>query len=658
MSADATRVGARRPIETDDLFRLRWLSEPRLAPSGEWAAVTVTSLDRKLDRVVSQVAWVAADVEGDGPLQPERGPVGQDHDPRWAPDGRRLAFVSDRSGGPQVWLTDIVERTSRQLTDLATGASGPSWAPDGGSVAFVSPEAVPAVQGPFTVAPFRWKIDGVGVVAGPTMRHIWVIPTGGGEAWQLTHGDWDDDLPRFSPDGGTVAFRSNRTDERRTSTTAELWLVSATGGEARCLVPALGAIRMHAWSPDGHWIAYVGHRQAEAQGVNQDVWLVEVATGAARNLTSPLDRPMGQWVRSDPPGMFLPPDLAWTPAGDAIHVVYADGGTSRVARVSLDGVVETVVAGPVGWFSFGVAPVGGQIAALGSTADDPGELLILPPGGEPRVITNVAREWRAGIEFGPTERFEFDAPDGQRLEAWIQHPAGRPATEQLPLVLHIHGGPHWPIGVRFGFEFRRLAEQGYRVLFMNPRGAAGYGDAYAQANVGDWGGIDARDLLAAVDAACARPDMDADRVAVTGESYGGFMTNWLIATTNRFRAGVAQNGISDLRSEYLMTSDPIGTEWDLGGPPWERPERYLRLSPLTLVEQIRTPLLLIHSEADQNCPISQSEQLYTALRLLGREVEFLRLPGEGHLVNLTGRPSSRLARIEATDRFLAHHLRR
>ena len=224
-----------------------------------------------------------------------------------------------------------------------------------------------------------------------------------------------------------------------------------------------------------------------------------------------------------------------------------------------------------------IASAAGTLAALGSTPEDPGELVIAGrDGGGARVVTQVATEWRSGIQFGRLERFEFDAPDGRRLEAWIQHPAGYPADARLPVVLHVHGGPHWPLGARFGLEFRRLAEQGYRVLFLNPRGSMGYGDAYAQANVGDWGGIDARDLLAALDVACARPDVDPSRQAVTGESYGGFMTNWLIATTDRFAVAVTQSCISDFRSEYLTTDDPKGFDWDMGGSPWDQPERYER----------------------------------------------------------------------------------
>jgi dipeptidyl aminopeptidase/acylaminoacyl peptidase len=650
-------VGARRPISAEDMFRLRWLSQPRLSADGERAAVTVTWLDRERDKIVSQVAWLATNGYGD--LQSESPTAGRDHDPNWAPDGRRLAFVSDRSGRPEVWVVDTPLRNARPLTNSSTGASGPSWSPSGDWLAYVSSEPdQPRPAGGYTVARFHWKADGVGVIGTPARRHVWVVPGTGGAARKLTDGDWDDDLPRFSPDGETVAFRSLRTPERATSSTSELWLVPAAGGSPQLIVPAVGSIRMHAWSPDGRWIAYVGHRQGEAQGVNNDVWLVEVATGEVRNLTAQTDRPMGQWVRSDPPGMFLPPDLAWSSAGDALYVIAADGGTSAVVRVGVDASVQPVLGGQVGWFAVSVASEAGGIAALGSSPDDPGELVVAAgDGAAPRSITNVAAEWRSGIQFGRLERLTFEARDGQPLEAWLQHPVGRPTDERLPVILHVHGGPHWPIGLRFSLEFRRLAEQGYRVLFMNPRGAMGYGNAYSQANVGDWGGIDAGDLHAALDAVVGRADVDRDRLAVTGESYGGFMTNWLIGTSDRFAAAVTQNCISDFASEYLTTDDPTGFDWDMGGSPWSQPERYRRQSPLANLDRIHTPLLLIHSELDQNCPINQSEQLYTALQLLGREAEFLRIPGEGHLINLVGRPSSRLARIRATDRWFAKHLK-
>jgi dipeptidyl aminopeptidase/acylaminoacyl peptidase len=422
MSAQAG--AGRRPISADDLFRVRHLSQPRLSPDGDRAAVTVTWLDRDRDRIVSQIAWL--NTSGYGELASESPTAGRDHDPNWAPDGRRLAFVSDRSGRPEVWVVDTSLRSARPLTDSPTGASGPAWSPDGEWLAFVSPEPdQPRPAGGYTVAPFRWKADGVGVIGTPAHRHIWTVPGTGGASRRVTDGDWDDDLPRISPDSRTIAFRSNRTPARATSSMSELWLGPAEGSSPQLLVPAVGAIRMHAWSPDGRRIAYIGHRHGEAQGVNNDIWMIDIQTGEERNLTAHTDLPMGQWVRSDPPGMFVPPDLAWSPAGDALFVVYAFHGTSCVARVGLDETVTPMLAGEVGWFGFGLAAGSGAMAALGSSADDPGELVVVgPDGAGARSITTVASEWRGSVQFGRLERFEFDASDGARLEAWLQHPAG------------------------------------------------------------------------------------------------------------------------------------------------------------------------------------------------------------------------------------------
>jgi dipeptidyl aminopeptidase/acylaminoacyl peptidase len=295
------------------------------------------------------------------------------------------------------------------------------------------------------------------------------------------------------------------------------------------------------------------------------------------------------------------------------------------------------------------------VAILSSTDADPGQLSVID-GGQERTVTELNRAVLDALAMGHQERITFHAPDGQPLEAWLLHPASRRADEALPLVLQIHGGPHWALGERFQFDPRRITERGYRLLLINPRGAQGYGEAYSVVNRGRWGDVDAADLLAAVEVAAARPDVDGQRVGVYGESYGGFMTPWLVATTDRFRAAVAQSVIVDLTSQTLTTDDPPGMAYELLGMPWEQLELYRERSPLTHVAGITAPVLIIHSEADQNCPINQAEQFYAALIQLGRTTEFLRLPGEGHLINLVGRPSSRRARAEAMDRWFATYL--
>jgi dipeptidyl aminopeptidase/acylaminoacyl peptidase len=619
-------------LETADLFRVRWPSQPRISPAGDLVAMTVTWLDPDRDRTASEVIWTSTD--GRGSVDRAAGDPDDDRDPAWAPDGRRLAIVSRRSGGPEVWVIDLAERSIERITDVAGEVSGPTWSPDGATIAFVG--ADPPDPG----------------IGRAPRRQVWIASADGRHPRRLTDGHSDDDLPCWSPAGDRIAYRS-----ARGSAGSELWTIGTTAGEPQQLVPAVGPILALAWAPDGASIAYLGHDHGAAQGMDAGLWLVDVATGARRLLTASLDRPVGQAVRADPPGAFAPPDLAWAASGDACFVVYADGGTSHLARIGLDGDVERILPHDHSWFGLSVAAGSGSVAALGATPTDPGELIVAGPRGEePRTILAIAQEWRQTIAFGRLERLSFAAADGTPLEAWLQHPAGSAPDERLPVILHIHGGPHWPIGERFVFEHRRLAEQGYRVLSMNPRGATGYGTAYAQGNVGDWGGVDASDLLSALDVACARPDVDASRQAVTGESYGGYMTNWLIATTTRFRAAVAQNSISDLRSAYLRSEDPTSYDWEMGGSPSEQPVLYAERSPLTHVAAIRTPLLLIHSELDTNCPIDQAEQLEAALRSLGRRVELVRIPGEGHLINLIGRPSSRLTRIAVTDRFLAEML--
>ena len=395
-------------------------------------------------------------------------------------------------------------------------------------------------------------------------------------------------------------------------------------------------------------------------GINFELWVLEVgpdgrAVGRPRQLAPTLDRTIGLVIRGDAPGPFLPTDLAWAPDGRGLLVTYLEGGTSPLVHIGLDDEVTILAGGERGVYAFAVGASGGRVAILSSTNADPGQLSVLD-GGRERTVTDLNRDVLDTFALGRQERITLQAADGQPLEAWLLHPASRGADEPLPLVLQIHGGPHWALGERFQFDPRRLAEGGYRVLLINPRGAQGYGEAYSVVNRGRWGDVDAADLLAAVEAAAARPDVDGERVGVYGESYGGFMTPWLVAKTDRFRAAVAQSVIVDLASQTLTTDDPPGMAFELLGMPWEQPELYRERSPLTHVEGITAPVLIIHSEADQNCPINQAEQFYAALVQLGRTVEFLRLPGEGHLVNLVGRPSSRRARAEAMDRWFAAHL--
>ena len=637
MTTPASRGPARRPIEWADTFRIEWPSQPALSPDGSRLAFVLSRLDEAADSTFSRVAWL--DVDGGGDPQPCGDVPGRN--PRWLPDGRRVLFTS----GGRIHVFDVESGELAAVPGLPAGATSPALTPDARSIVIVVPDEA----------------------TGRT--HLWRMGLDGSGLARLTDGEGDDDQPRVAPDGRSVAFRSTRGVGDPLSQCNGIWTVPIDGGEPTLVADAAGPVRVHAWSPDAKRprIAWIGHRRGERQGLNFELWVADVtgvpgaSAGPAepRQLAADLDRTIGLTVRADPPGPFLPSDLAWDPDGSGCYVTYPEHGTSRVAHIALTDDVTPLAIGPRAVHGLGVAAASGQVAIVFSPPDDPGQISVLDPdrGGESeRVVTDLNAAWLADVAIGPLERFDFAAPDGQPIEAWILHPASRPAAERLPLILHIHGGPHWPLGERFCYDMRRLAEQGYRILFMNPRGSQGYGEAYSLANRADWGGIDASDLMTAVEVAARRPDVDPERVGVMGESYGGFMTLWLIGTTGRFRAAVAQSNISDFQSMVLTTEAPTAMADELGGMPWEQPALYEERSPIAHVAQMTTPVLLVHSEQDTGCPIGQSEMLATALRLLGREVDLVRLPGEGHLINLVGRPSNRRARVDAMDRWFEMHL--
>jgi len=275
-----------------------------------------------------------------------------------------------------------------------------------------------------------------------------------------------------------------------------------------------------------------------------------------------------------------------------------------------------------------------------------------------RTISHQNREWLAQVELGSTEIVSAAGPGKQAIEGWLTRPPSAVgATAAAPLIVAVHGGPHYSVGLRFSFETHRLAALGHAVLNTDPRGSLGYGETFGRAVVGDWGGVDLADVLALTDAASGASGIDPDRLAITGVSYGGYLTLWAISQDDRFRAAISENGISDLFAAF-GTSEDAGLWWlaEMTHAPWERPMDWVDRSAVRFADRITTPLLLIHAELDQNVSITQSEQMYAALRSLGRPVEFVRVPGEGHLMDLVGTARFRVARMERIAEFLARHL--
>jgi dipeptidyl aminopeptidase/acylaminoacyl peptidase len=645
-----------RALQTSDQYRLRWLSDPRVAPDGKRVAFVVSALDRERDALTSRIYLLDLDT-------PDAAPVcltpadAVEHSPRWAPDSSRLALVSDRRGGSQIWIIDRFGHEVQQLTRVPNGAAEPAWHPDGRTLAFttitVADESETVVH---QVLSAHYKSDGVGLDLASRRRHVWLASLDrDGDTVPLTDGDWDDCAPAWSPDGKHLAFISNRSGHRDCSSAADVWTTTPGAGGARCLTASRGPVRSLAWSPDGTSIAYVGHDHGDAEGVNLVLWVASLAGGSVRSITAHLDRSIGMVVRADDARGEMT-DITWSADGSRVYFIVGEGGSSWIGWATLTAETGVAVAGTRACLSFSLAQ--DRLAFVVADLDSPGELhLATADGAGERRLTSMNADWLEQVALAPVQHLSVPADDGHLLEGWLVRPLSLAPGKQVPLILQVHGGPHYAFGNRFSFEVQRLAAQGYLVLYGNPRGSQGYGEHHATRVLGDWGGRDLLDVLQLLDAVLATGVADPTRLAVSGVSYGGYLACMLIASGQQFRAAIAENGISDCTSVF---GNGAGLEpfWcsEFGGPPWERQALYQQRSPLSHVASIHTPLLLVHAELDQQSPIGQSEELFAALRFLGRHVEFVRVPGEGHLMNLIGRPSRRIGRAEVIDRWLARYL--
>jgi dipeptidyl aminopeptidase/acylaminoacyl peptidase len=592
-----------------DLLRLHWPRSPRISPDGHRVAFSVVTLSTGADRARSRAGVADVTTARTRWIDEVPDPAGL----AWSPDGSALA-VCAASG---VWITGPDGGGVRQV------AAGPAieaaWSPGGDRLAFVA-AAEPADSRE----------------TGATAGQIWLLNPAGGRPHPLTQ-PGPARRPRWSPDGRALAFLAGD----------QVW---SSGGEqpgrpAR-VAGQPAAVTAFAWSPDSRAVACLGRRDRDLVDVGQRLWLVDPVSGSARELPARGDAALGSPVRGDDPRAAAP-EMCWSPRTGRIYVEASRHGRGPLAWLAPDTAdAGLLLDGEHACLSPSVSR-SGRLAVVICGPAGPGDIWVAGEDGRERVRLTGADDDLAGLT-APT-RYLAVEHESVKVDGWLTGPE---SAAPAPLLVSVHGGPHYAVGWRFTFEVQRLAARGALVLTLNPRGSAGRGDAFAAGNRGDWGGADAADITAMVDAVAARADVDETRIGVWGVSYGGFMAQWLLTRSGRYRTGISENGISNFGD--MWDADPGRRSfWELamGGPPG-RTDRYHRRSPVASADRIRAPLLLVHAEQDGNCPIAQSEQMLDALRGRGADAELIRLPGEGHLVNLTGRPSSRLRRAQAVDRWL------
>lgn len=646
---------ARRRVEPADILRLRVITGLDLSPSGDRAVYSLKSIDVEGNRYLSHL-WML-DLKGGAARAFTTGSV-FDSCPRFSPDGRWIAFARKVNDSTQIHVIPADGGESAPVTRLMPGSAGEiAWAPDSERLA-ITYRRTPEPKTPVyrRITRLSYKEEGKGFKDGE-YTHVWVASRrdGGGCERPITSGDQDDLNPAWSPDGNRIAFCSNRRpDADRNAGYVDLWTIAPEGGLPARLERPYGPCAAPRWSPDGRRIAWLGHAHPdESWGVrNTHVWAASAPGGGdARDLVAGLDRScMNVTITDTRPAHAEAQPPVWSPDGESIYFIASDRGAVQIFRVDARGVgtPRPVTRGAHEVTTFALHPSGRRAVAAIGTPLNPGDLYeVNLETGETRRLTAINDDVLSGLELSTPEPFECASRDGATVHGWILCPPGMVPGGKVPLLLEVHGGPHGQYGEAFFHEFQLLAGRGYAIVYTNPRGSQGYGEAHARAIVGDWGNLDYADLMAAVDHVVKLGFVDERRMGVLGGSYGGFMTNWIVGRTNRFRAAITMRCLSNAVS-FFGTSD-FGHELDdeLKGNPWDSMEWLWRQSPLAHVKNVKTPLLIMHSEGDLRCPVEQAEQMYVALKTLGRDVEFLRFPEENHDLSRAGRPDRRVARLEA-----------
>ena len=518
----------------------------------------------------------------------------------WSPDGSEIAYISamfdpdDTSGSA----------ADEGAADDA-GADEPDWAP---------------------IVSDRLLFKSRTALSSDLRSHIYIVPVEGGEPRQLTDGDFDEHSIDWSPDGGEIVFVSDRSADPDDIHGNDLWTVNVADGTIRRLTETAGPEFSPRYSPDGRWIAYLGADRPvntrDSPMETDHLKLIPSDGGPVRNLTLPLDRRLV--------------DFAWSGDSDYLFFTAHDAGSIALYRADMeDGSIHPVVTGEMRIAGFAVSPTRDRIVYRNETAERGLELhLVNFDGSWHRQVTHAQDPFLANVPVAVSDTFWFESFDGTPVQGWLTRPVPFDPDARYPTLLSIHGGPHSNTGYMcYDWPSHVMAERGYGVVQINPRGSTGYGQEFADGTLRDWGGGDYEDLMAGMDAVLARNGwVDSERLGVLGYSYGGYMTNWVITQTDRFKAAMAGGSLSNLISFYGTSIYHLLVETEFPGETWENYELLWDRSPLKHVANVTTPTLFVHGDADHDVPIEQAEEMYVALRKLGVEAQLVRYPEIGHML--------------------------
>ena len=648
----APATGPSSAFSGSDLFNLSMASDPQISPDGRQVAYVRKSNDVMTDKARSSI-WLV-DV-ATGQQRPIAVGSGDSFGPAWSPDGKRLAYGSTAEGGaPQLFVRWMDSGQTARITGLPDSPQDIEWSSNGNRLAYVmnvpddgpklgsaptKPEGANWAKPLEIIDKITYRADGAGYLK-PGFDHIFIVDANGGAPQQLTFGAFHDRAPHWERGGQSILFSAVRKpDWEMIANDSEVYRVSLSGGEPQALTSRKGPDDNPHPSPDGRSIAYVGYDD-DLRGYQQaDLYVMDANGGGARKIAPGLDRSIN--------------DFAWSADGRSIVASYEEGGKTTVARIGLDGRVAAIThemggSGfdrPYAGGSFSVARTG----TIAFTSDSPGRPadVAVTQSGQTRLLTRLNDLALSRKALGGLTPLEVRAPDGGKVPAWILLPAGYQQDKPLPMILEIHGGPYASYGPHFSADYQLYNSAGYAVLYTNPRGSTGYGQKFADGIEKTYPDSDYDDLMAAVDAAVASGMADPNNLFVTGGSGGGILTAWIIGKTNRFKAAAAQKPVINWTSMALTADGPnfFGPYW-LGALPWENYQSYWARSPLSQMAKVKTPTLVVVGSEDYRTPVSEAEQLYTALKLVHVPTMLVKVPDASH-GGIAARPSQAAAKASA-----------
>ncbi len=627
------------PFDAQALMQLVRISDPQLSPDGRWVAFSVQSVDVEKDTKPKQIYVVP--LAGGMP----RKIADSAERPRWSPDSKRIAFVSDRNGSSQIWIMDGDGANAKQITDVSTEAGGVLYSHDGKNLVFTS-EVFPECGA--DDACNKKKLDETNndkvkarTITGLLYRHwttwqtarrshLLVISIEGGAAKDLTPGDRD--VPPFSlggpddyaisPDGTEVCYAMNADAVPATSTNADLFVVPITGGPAKKITVNPAADNSPQYSPDGKFLAY---RAQFRPGYESDRWrlmLLDRTSGKLTNLTEPIDR----WVES----------FTWSPDSSRLFFAVEDRGRQYVQFISVNGGAAPIaLSGDSYLDDMQLTPDGKTMVYTRRSGTSPMEIFrASSAGGTETALSHLNDGMLSAHQLTALEEVNVEGAENARVHMFIVRPPNFDPQKKYPALMLIHGGPQgaWGHDWTYRWNAQVFAAAGYVVAMPNPRGSTGYGQKFIDDINGDWGGRAYDDIMAATDSVAKLPYVDANRMAAAGGSFGGYLIDWILGHTQRFKALISHAGVYDLRSEAGETEELWFPMWEFSGMPWDNPEMYARWSPSLFVKEFHTPTLVMDGELDFRVPYGQGLQLFTALQLQKVPSKLIVFPDEGHWV--------------------------